>query len=171
MTIEDLASFLSGRDALRAEEYPCMALLETLGVKVIRKSRQKIFEEKQPEILQDMPDTKVLSQIMPNMSGFIVFMLTFATEQLVSLFKDLRLWICCVKRRGSAENRVRKLRGEETKKNWEEVRKKEEFTYECRRKWKEQGKTEEECKRMWPQALADWRAENEIAADFDAMQI
>ena len=54
---------------------------------------------------------------------------------------------------------------------WEELRKKEEFMYECRRKWKEQGKTEEECKRMWPQALADWRAENEIAADFDAMQI
>jgi len=60
MIIEDLASFLSGRDALRAEEYPCMALLETLGVKVIRKSRQKIFEEKRFEILQDMPDTKVL---------------------------------------------------------------------------------------------------------------
>ena len=46
-----------------------------------------------------------------------------------------------------------------------------EFREECRRKWTEQGKTEEECKRMWPQALADWRAENEIAADFDAMQI
>ena len=32
-------------------------------------------------------------------------------------------------------------------------------------------KTEEECKRMWPQALADWRAENGIVADSDAMQI
>ena len=56
----DLASFLSGRDALRAEEYPCMANLETLGVKVIRKSRQKIYEEKLLEILENMPDTKVL---------------------------------------------------------------------------------------------------------------
>ena len=46
-----------------------------------------------------------------------------------------------------------------------------EFRDECRRKWKEQGKTEEECKRMSPQALADWRAVNEIAADFDAMHI
>ncbi len=60
MTIEDLASFLRRRDALRAEEYPSMALLETIGVKVIRKSRQQIFKEKQLEILQDMPDTKLL---------------------------------------------------------------------------------------------------------------
>ena len=57
---------------------------------------------------------------------------------------------------------------------------------ECRRKWKEQGKTEEECKMMWRLgchedvaawraengiALADWRAANGIAADFDAMQM
>ena len=60
---------------------------------------------------------------------------------------------------------------EEMKAFREEVRKKDEFMYECRTKWKEQGKTEEECKMMCPQALADWRAENEIAADFDAMQI
>ena len=33
-TMRDLVSFLSRRDALRAEEYPCMADLETLGVKV-----------------------------------------------------------------------------------------------------------------------------------------
>ena len=32
--MRDLVSFLSRRDALRAEEYPCMADLETLGVKV-----------------------------------------------------------------------------------------------------------------------------------------
>ena len=51
LTEGDLASFLSGRDALSAEEYPCMASLETLGVKVIRKSRQKIYEEKVLEIL------------------------------------------------------------------------------------------------------------------------
>ena len=60
LTELDLASFLRGQDALRAEKYPCMASLETLGVKVIRKSRQKIFEEKRLEILQDMPDTKIL---------------------------------------------------------------------------------------------------------------
>ena len=34
LTLDDLVSFLSWRDALRAEEYPCMADLETLGVKV-----------------------------------------------------------------------------------------------------------------------------------------
>ena len=34
LTVRDLVSFLSRRDALRAEEYPCMADLETLGVKV-----------------------------------------------------------------------------------------------------------------------------------------
>ena len=43
LTILDLASFLTGQDALRAEKYPCMASLETLGVKVIRKRRQKIY--------------------------------------------------------------------------------------------------------------------------------
>ena len=59
--------------------------------------------------------------------------------------------------------------GEESSED--EDRGKQEFMYECRRKWKEQGKTEEECKRMWPQAFADWKAENGIAADFDAMQI
>ena len=51
LTVLDLASFLSGRDALRAEEYPFMACLEILCVKVIRKSRRKIYEEKIFEIL------------------------------------------------------------------------------------------------------------------------
>ena len=50
---------------------------------------------------------------------------------------------------------------------WEEVRRKDEFLDECRRKWKEQGKTEEECKRMWPQAFADWRAETGAFADLE----
>ena len=60
LTEVDLASFLSGRNALRAEEYPCMASLETLGVKVIRKSRQKIYAEKVLEILRHMPQTEIL---------------------------------------------------------------------------------------------------------------
>ena len=37
-----------------------MASLETLGVNVIRKSRQKIYEEKVLEILQNMPQTEIL---------------------------------------------------------------------------------------------------------------
>ena len=37
-----------------------MASLETLGVKVIRKSRQKIYEEKVLEILQNMLQTEIL---------------------------------------------------------------------------------------------------------------
>ena len=37
-----------------------MASLETLGVKVIRKSRQKIYEEKVLEILRHMPQPEIL---------------------------------------------------------------------------------------------------------------
>ena len=58
---------------------------------------------------------------------------------------------------------------EDMKEVWESCRRKNQFLDECRRKWKEQGKTEEECKKMWPQAFAEWRAETENAADFDAM--
>ena len=75
---------------------------------------------------------------------------------------------------------------DDMKEFWERVRRKDQFLDECRRKWKEQGKTEEECKRMWRLgchedvavwraengiALADWRAANGIPANFDAMQI
>ena len=168
-TIEDLTSFLRRRDALRAEEYPSMALLETLGVKVIRKSRQQIFKEKQLEILQDMPDTKVLP-LLPDYAEH---------EWLYRFHADIRdtaagipiegpkaLTLFCQELR----NR-RKEDGEESSEEDPEALLIYEFREECRRKWTEQGKTEEECKRMWPQALADWRAENEIAADFDAMQI
>ena len=38
-----------------------MACLEILGVKVIRKSRQKIYEEKVLEILRHMPETEILA--------------------------------------------------------------------------------------------------------------
>ena len=110
LTEGDLASFLSGRDALRAEEYPCMASLETLGVKVIRKSRQQIYEEKVLEILQDMPDTKGCHcyQIMPNMSGFILVLLTPATIMLVFLFKDLGKKTMKKKRMGKKAQRMRR---------------------------------------------------------------
>ena len=37
-----------------------MADLETLGVKVVRKSRQTIYEEKFLEIFQNMPQTETL---------------------------------------------------------------------------------------------------------------
>ena len=43
--------------------------------------------------------------------------------------------------------------------------------------WNENGyliienfKTEEECKKMWPQAYAEWTAETENAADFGEMR-
>ena len=56
---------------------------------------------------------------------------------------------------------------------WERARRKDEFLDACRRKWKEQGKTGEECRRMWPQALADRRAEREAKEwnfpEFDTM--
>ena len=168
-TLRDLTSFLRRRDALRAEEYPSMALLETLGVKVIRKSRQQIFKEKQLEILQDMPDTKVLP-LLPDYAEH---------EWLYRLYADIRdtaagipiegpqaLTLFCQELR----NR-RKEDGEEISEEDPEALLIYEFREECRRKWTEQGKTEEECKRMWPQALADWRAENGIAADFAAMQM
>ena len=66
-----------------------MASLETLGVKVIRKSRQNIYEEKVLEILLDMPDTKDLP-LLPDYAeheSFIVVLLTPATIMLVFLFK------------------------------------------------------------------------------------
>ena len=50
----------------------------------------------------------------------------------------------------------------------DEIRRTDEFRDECRRKWKEQGKTEAECRKMWPQAFADWRTERK-APDFDTM--
>ena len=56
---------------------------------------------------------------------------------------------------------------------WDEIWRTEEFRDECRRKWEEQGKTEKECRKMWPQALADWRAERKAkewsAAEFETM--
>ena len=54
-SIPNLVSFLSGRDALPADEYSYMARLATLGVQVVRKSRQKIYEEKVLEMLKNMP--------------------------------------------------------------------------------------------------------------------
>ena len=49
----------------------------------------------------------------------------------------------------------------------DEIRRISEFHDECRRKWKEQGKTEAECRKMWPQARDDWRTERK-APDFKA---
>jgi len=162
LTARDLASFLRGQDALRAEKYPYMARLETLGVKVIRQSDQKIYEEKTLEILQDMPDTKVLP-LLPDYAEHEWL------YRMLANIRDIAAGIPIQEEDGEEEDEEEE--DEEMKAFREEVRKKDEFMYECRRKWKEQGKTEEECKMMCPQALADWRAENEIAADFDAMQI
>ena len=163
LTALDLASFFRGQDALHAEKYPCMASLETLGVKVIRKSRQKIFEEKTLEILQDMPDTKVLP-LLPDYAEH---------EGVYRRLAHIRDHYAGIPIQ-EGEEEDEEMKGEEEddeeedeefKKYWEKIRRKDEFLDECRRKWTEQGKTEEECKRMWPQALADWRAENGIAAD------
>ena len=63
-TIPDLVSFLSGRDALLAEEYPYMARLASLGVKVMRKNRKKIYEEKDLEILKNIPKTEDLPLLL-----------------------------------------------------------------------------------------------------------
>ena len=176
LTILDLASFLSGRDALRAEEYPCIASLETLGVNVIRKSRQKIYEEKVLEILQNMPQTEILP-LLPDYAQH---------EWLYRLLADKRDKAAGIPIQGPAAldlfcQELRNCREEdgegsseedpERREFDEETRRIHQFRDECRRKWKEQGKTEEECRKMWPQALADWRAENGIAADFDAMQM
>ena len=139
-----------------------MASLETLGVKVIRKSRQKIFEEKTLEILQDMPDTKILP-LLPDYAEHE------GTYRMLAHIRDHYAGIPIQEEDGEEEDEEEE--DEEEKEFWEECRRKDAFLHECRRKWKEQGKTEEECKRMWPQALADWRAENGIAADFDAMQM
>ena len=164
LTEGDLASFLSGRDALRAEEYPCMASLETLGVKVIRKSRQKIYEEKVLEILQDMPDTKDLP-LLPDYAEH---------EGTYRKLAHTRHYYAGIPIQGPGEeddeeeeDGEESSEDEEMKEYREEVRRKNEFLDECRRKWKEQGKTEEECKRMWPQAFADWRAETGAFADLE----
>ena len=176
LTILDLASFLSGRDALRAEEYPCIASLEGLGVNVIRKSRQKIYEEKVLEILQNMPQTEILP-LLPDYAQH---------EWLYRLLADKRdkaagipiqgpeaLDLFCQELRNCREEDGEGSSEEDPERREfdEETRRIHQFRDECRRKWKEQGKTEEECRKMWPQALADWRAENGIAADFDAMQM
>ena len=50
----------------------------------------------------------------------------------------------------------------------DESRRISQFRDECRRKWEEQGKTEKECRKMWPQALADWRAERKAKQCSDA---
>ena len=64
--IPDFVSFLSGRGALLAEEYQYMARLAILGVKVMRKSRQKIYEERVLEILKNMPKTEDLPLLPDN---------------------------------------------------------------------------------------------------------
>ena len=77
---------------------------------------------------------------------------------------------------------VRKCREEDEKNSEEDPegreyedknRRTRQFRDECWRKWKELGKTEKECREMWPQALADWRAGKKIkewtVPEFDTM--
>ena len=152
LTKKDLASFLSRRDAIPAEEYPDMASLETLGVKVIRKSREKILEEKTLEIFQDMPDTKVLP-LLPD----------FAEHALLyRVLAEIRDKAAGIPIEGPEALKLLHQELRQCREEDEEDPAEKFLLYECRRKWKEQGKTEEECKRMWPQALADWRAENPL---------
>ena len=171
LTELDLASFLSGRDALRAEEYPCMASLETLGVKVIRKSRRKIYEEKLLEILQNMPETETLP-LLPDYDQH---------EWLYRILADKRDKAAGIPIRGPKAlellcQEVRKCREEEGSE--EEVTQDErdeeeyleqvaEFRMECKKMWQDvQGKSEEECRRMWPQARDEWRVKRKAAGKF-----
>ena len=151
-----------------------MADLETLGVKVIRKSRQKIYEEKFLEIFQNMPQTEILP-LLPDYAQheWLYRVLADKRDRAAGIPiqgpEALELF-CQEVRKCREEDGEESSEGEDMKGFWERARRKDEFLDACRRKWKGQGKTEEECKRMWPQALADWRAENGIAADSDAMQ-
>ena len=101
----------------------------------------KIFEEKHFEILQDMPDTKVL----PLLQDYAEH------EWLYRFHADIRDKAAGIPIQGPEVldlfcQKVRKCRDqdgeessedEETKEFWEKYRRKEEFMYECRRKWKE----------------------------------
>jgi hypothetical protein len=151
-TIPDLVSFLSGRDVQLADEYPYMAGLATLGVKVVGKSRQKIYEEKVLEILKNMPKTEDL----PLLQDYA------RHEWLYRMLADKRDKAAGIPIEGSEAlelfcQEVRKCRKEDEKNSeedpeWREYedknRRTSQFRDECRRKWKEQGKTEEQCRRM-----------------------
>ena len=171
--VPELVSLLSGRGALPADEYPYMARLATLGVKVVRKSRQKIYEEKVFEILKNMPKTEDL-KLLPDYAEhewlyrFLADKRDKAAGILIEGPEALELF--CQEVRKCGEEDGEESSEEEWEEFWDEVRRKEQFLDECRRMWKEQGKTKEECRSMWPQALADWR-EKRKAADFDAMQM
>ena len=159
-------------------------------MKVVRKSRQKIYEEKTLEIFQNMPQTAILPLLPDYAQREWLYRLHADTRD--KLFgitiqrPDALELLCQELRKCREEDEEESAEDEEMKEFWERLRRKNEVMYECRRKWKEQGKTEEECKRMWQIgtdaavadwraengiALADWRAANGIAADFDAMQM
>ena len=146
-TMRDLVSFLSRRDALRAEEYPCMADLETLGVKVVRKSRQKIYEEKVLEIFQNMPPTEILPLLPDYAQHEWLYRLHADTRDKLSGITiqrpDALELLCQELRKCREEDEEESAEDEEMKEFWERLRRKNEVMYECRRKWKEQGKTEE----------------------------
>ena len=173
-TIPDLVSFMSGRDALPADEYPYMARLATLGVKVVRTSHQKIYEEKVLEILKNMPKTEDL-QVLSDYAEH-EWLYRFLADKRdkaagIPIEGPVALELFCQEVRKCREEDGAESSEEGWEEFWDEVRRKDQFVDECRTKWKEQRKTKEECKRMWPhQALADWRAKRK-AAEVDAMQM
>ena len=147
-------------------------------MKVVRKSREKIYEEKFLEIFQNMPQTEILP-LLPDYAQH---------EWLYRLLADMRDRFSGITIQGTGAlellfQELSKCREEhedecaEKDPEWreyeDEMRRIDQFKDECRRKWEEQGKTERECRKMWPQAFADWRAERNAkewsAAELDTM--
>ena len=118
-----------------------MASLETLGVKMIRKNRQQIYEEKVLEILQNMPQTEILP-LLPDYAQH-AWLYRFLADKRdkaagIPIQGPEALELFC--------QEVRKCReedGEESSEEDPEYRELDQFRDECRRKWKEQGRTEE----------------------------
>ena len=103
------------------------------------------FEEKTLEILLDMPDTKVLP-LLPDYAEreWLYRMLADMRDKAFGIptqgLEALELF-CQEVRQCRKEDGEERSEDEDMKEFWETVRRKEKFMYECRRKWKEQGKT------------------------------
>ena len=182
LTQKDLAKFLSGREALPAEMYPFLAELESLGVKVQRKSRQETYDEGLLEILKYMPATEDLP-FLPDYGE---------NEWLYRIIAEHRDFTAGIRSRHSQPrphawelwvDELEKMQQEMELLDWrtqderdeEEYLddltiKKMEFREECKTIMASQGESKEECYlrfvRMWPQVRDEWHAKRKAAGKF-----
>ena len=165
-TVPDLVSLFQRRDAFPEDAYPYMAQLAPLGVKV----RRKTYEERVLEIYKDLPKTEDLPLLPDYAERELSYRFAAQTRDKAAGIETKLIDITAEFLEAFGTLSLEEEEDTEWREWQDECRRKDQFLDECRRKWQEQGKTEEECRRMWPQALADWRAERK-AADLDTMQM